>query len=170
VDLAGFEPATSSVRLKRAPNCATGPRWGGEIVSHAEEECQGDSLSGHPEIVKFVTSGVYVEDCTPIHAGRGMICAMDTCRRQFNDARLEKVGATMRRGLKPWLLLIMLLAVFMLVGCVSSGGGGTPVPVHRVTPGFDDNGTTAPLPFPPEIKETMTARAQSGFVASTPAP
>ena len=25
VDLAGFEPATSSVRLKRAPNCATGP-------------------------------------------------------------------------------------------------------------------------------------------------
>ena len=25
VDLAGFEPATSSVRLMRAPNCATGP-------------------------------------------------------------------------------------------------------------------------------------------------
>ncbi len=25
VDLAGFEPATSSVRLKRAPSCATGP-------------------------------------------------------------------------------------------------------------------------------------------------
>ena len=25
VDLAGFEPAASSVRLKRAPNCATGP-------------------------------------------------------------------------------------------------------------------------------------------------
>ena len=31
VDLAGFEPATSSVRLKRAPNCATGPH-GGRIV------------------------------------------------------------------------------------------------------------------------------------------
>jgi hypothetical protein len=26
VDLEGFEPSTSSVRLKRAPNCATGPR------------------------------------------------------------------------------------------------------------------------------------------------
>jgi hypothetical protein len=25
VDLEGFEPSTSSVRLKRAPNCATGP-------------------------------------------------------------------------------------------------------------------------------------------------
>ncbi len=25
VDLKGFEPLTSSVRLKRAPNCATGP-------------------------------------------------------------------------------------------------------------------------------------------------
>ena len=25
VDLGGFEPPTSSVRLKRAPNCATGP-------------------------------------------------------------------------------------------------------------------------------------------------
>ena len=30
VDLAGFEPATSSVRLMRAPNCATGPRGGCE--------------------------------------------------------------------------------------------------------------------------------------------
>ena len=28
MDLAGFEPATSSVRLKRAPNCATGPPCG----------------------------------------------------------------------------------------------------------------------------------------------
>ena len=25
VDLEGFEPSTSSVRLRRAPNCATGP-------------------------------------------------------------------------------------------------------------------------------------------------
>lgn len=25
MDLEGFEPSTSSVRLKRAPNCATGP-------------------------------------------------------------------------------------------------------------------------------------------------
>ena len=32
VDLAGFEPATSSVRLMRAPNCATGPRRGVGIV------------------------------------------------------------------------------------------------------------------------------------------
>ena len=32
VDLAGFEPATSSVRLMRAPNCATGPRRGAGIV------------------------------------------------------------------------------------------------------------------------------------------
>jgi hypothetical protein len=28
VDLEGFEPSTSSVRLKRAPNCATGPTCG----------------------------------------------------------------------------------------------------------------------------------------------
>lgn len=27
VDLAGVEPATSSMPLKRAPNCATGPRF-----------------------------------------------------------------------------------------------------------------------------------------------
>ena len=27
VDLEGFEPSTSSVRLKRAPNCATGPSF-----------------------------------------------------------------------------------------------------------------------------------------------
>jgi hypothetical protein len=29
VDLRGFEPLTSSVRLRRAPNCATGPFQGG---------------------------------------------------------------------------------------------------------------------------------------------
>src|SRR5215211_6007306 len=27
VDLRGFEPLTSSVRLRRAPNCATGPKF-----------------------------------------------------------------------------------------------------------------------------------------------
>jgi hypothetical protein len=32
VDLAGFEPATSSVRLMRAPNCATGPYFCPNIV------------------------------------------------------------------------------------------------------------------------------------------
>ena len=43
MDLEGFEPSTSSVRLKRAPNCATGPYsiqissskiltvWGGNV-------------------------------------------------------------------------------------------------------------------------------------------
>ena len=33
MDLAGFEPATSSVRLKRAPNCATGPELSGMILN-----------------------------------------------------------------------------------------------------------------------------------------
>jgi hypothetical protein len=33
VDLEGFEPSTSSVRLKRAPNCATGPCQANAIVS-----------------------------------------------------------------------------------------------------------------------------------------
>jgi hypothetical protein len=28
VDLDGFEPSTSSMPWKRAPNCATGPLWG----------------------------------------------------------------------------------------------------------------------------------------------
>ena len=32
VDLGGFEPPTSSVRLRRAPNCATGPATANEIV------------------------------------------------------------------------------------------------------------------------------------------
>jgi hypothetical protein len=27
VDLVGFEPTTSSMPWKRAPNCATGPLW-----------------------------------------------------------------------------------------------------------------------------------------------
>jgi hypothetical protein len=32
VDLRGFEPLTSSVRLRRAPSCATGPRWAKGIL------------------------------------------------------------------------------------------------------------------------------------------
>ena len=32
VDLAGFEPATSSVRLMRAPSCATGPGLGQTVI------------------------------------------------------------------------------------------------------------------------------------------
>ena len=44
VDLAGFEPATSSVRLKRAPNCATGPRQVAKLY------LSGRSLSSCPHI------------------------------------------------------------------------------------------------------------------------
>ena len=40
VDLAGLEPATSSVRLMRAPNCATGPRKGLRIVLRSRNQCQ----------------------------------------------------------------------------------------------------------------------------------
>ena len=40
VDLAGLEPATSSVRLMRAPNCATGPRLGLRIVLRSRNRCQ----------------------------------------------------------------------------------------------------------------------------------
>ena len=32
MDLGGFEPPASSVRLKRAPNCATGPFLQGEKI------------------------------------------------------------------------------------------------------------------------------------------
>ncbi len=37
MDLEGFEPSTSSVRLRRAPNCATGPIYSREnfIVRHS---------------------------------------------------------------------------------------------------------------------------------------
>jgi hypothetical protein len=39
VDLEGFEPSTSSVRLKRAPNCATGPCFQGSgIVPEADRD------------------------------------------------------------------------------------------------------------------------------------
>lgn len=31
VDLTGFEPVTSSMPLKRAPNCATGPQLGSTL-------------------------------------------------------------------------------------------------------------------------------------------
>ena len=40
VDLEGFEPSTSSVRLRRAPNCATGPQVPG-IVPEETIDCQG---------------------------------------------------------------------------------------------------------------------------------
>lgn len=71
-----------------------------------------------------------------------------------------------------WWSLLVILAVTaaLLVGCVSSGGGVTPVPAGAITPARDDNATTAPLPFPKEIAQTMTAQAKSGFVASTPVP
>jgi hypothetical protein len=36
VDLRGFEPLASSVRLRRAPNCATGPTSSLRILSDAE--------------------------------------------------------------------------------------------------------------------------------------
>jgi hypothetical protein len=74
-----------------------------------------------------------------------------------------------KEGILPLLMMILLVGA-LLVGCVSSGGGGTPLPGSAVTPAVDDNGTTAPLPFPPEIGQTMTAQAKSGFVAGTPVP
>ena len=41
VDLRGFEPLTSSMPLKRAPNCATGPRvLAALIFSTFAEVCQ----------------------------------------------------------------------------------------------------------------------------------
>ena len=77
----------------------------------------------------------------------------------------------MRNISKRWLVLVFIaLAAILLVGCVSSGGGETAVPALNVTPAFNDNATTAPLPFPPEIAQTMTAQAKSGFVATTPVP
>ena len=39
VDLRGFEPLTSSVRLRRAPSCATGPGW-----------AKGILLEGYPDV------------------------------------------------------------------------------------------------------------------------
>ncbi len=47
VDLEGFEPSTSSVRLKRAPNCATGPHASPTILPEAR---RGVNLRqhGHP--------------------------------------------------------------------------------------------------------------------------
>ena len=36
VDLVGIEPTTSSMPWKRAPSCATGPRWGHYELSVAE--------------------------------------------------------------------------------------------------------------------------------------
>jgi hypothetical protein len=36
VDLVGIEPTTSSMPWKRAPSCATGPRWGHYRLSVAE--------------------------------------------------------------------------------------------------------------------------------------
>jgi hypothetical protein len=77
----------------------------------------------------------------------------------------------MTRISKLWpLLLFVVVMSIVLVGCVSSGGGVTPVPSAKITPSFNDNATTAPLPFPPEIMQTMTAQAKSGFVATTPVP
>ena len=43
VDLEGFEPSTSSVRLRHAPNCATGPQVPG-IVPDDTRDCQGKRL------------------------------------------------------------------------------------------------------------------------------
>ena len=44
VDLAGFEPATSSVRLKRAPNCATGPSPSEGNCNREARGCQEKTL------------------------------------------------------------------------------------------------------------------------------
>ena len=47
VDLAGVEPATSSMPLKRAPNCATGPGllyW--PISSTFAKQCQTPEQAG----------------------------------------------------------------------------------------------------------------------------
>ena len=72
---------------------------------------------------------------------------------------------------KHWVLLVILaIAVILVVGCVSSGGGSTPIPGGAVTPALDDNATTAPLPFPKEIEQTMTAQAKTGFIVGTPVP
>jgi hypothetical protein len=72
---------------------------------------------------------------------------------------------------KYWVLLVILaMSAVLLVGCVSSGGGGTPIPGGAITPALDDNATTAPLPFPKEIEQTMTAQDKTGFVVGTPVP
>lgn len=72
---------------------------------------------------------------------------------------------------KHWVpFIILVVGIVLLVGCVSSGGGSTPIPGGAITPAVDDNATTAPLPFPKEIAQTMTAQAKSGFIAGTPVP
>ena len=40
VDLEGFEPSASSVRLTRAPNCATGPKFGRANFTQLPILCQ----------------------------------------------------------------------------------------------------------------------------------
>lgn len=47
VDLEGFEPSTSSVRLKRAPNCATGPHASPTILPEGRRGVNLRPL-GHP--------------------------------------------------------------------------------------------------------------------------
>ncbi len=69
-----------------------------------------------------------------------------------------------------YLWVVLAVTAVLLVGCVSSGGGVTPLPPGGITPGLNDNATTAPLPFPKEVEQTMTAQAKSGFVATTPVP
>jgi hypothetical protein len=39
VDLVGFEPTTSSMPWKRAPNCATGPSMGGYVHENSTSDC-----------------------------------------------------------------------------------------------------------------------------------
>ncbi len=67
-----------------------------------------------------------------------------------------------RRSAIVVLVILVLMAGLLLGACVSSGGGGgvTPEFGARVTPAANDNATTAPLPFPPEIAATMTAQAR----------
>lgn len=50
VDLGGFEPPTSSVRLKRAPNCATGPCKANAIVSegYRDVKCRPHNVTRPP--------------------------------------------------------------------------------------------------------------------------
>jgi hypothetical protein len=51
VDLRGFEPLTSSVRLRRAPNCATGPlKW--QTVFYLMQEWMSRIAAGDSAVKK----------------------------------------------------------------------------------------------------------------------
>ncbi len=66
VDLRGFEPLTSSVRLRRAPNCATGPLQERMNCIPHSQECQAIGRT------RRATFG-YVDQCpignTCLHCG-----------------------------------------------------------------------------------------------------